>query len=103
MLVREDPYRHFLKPIDVAGVAVASDLLLDSDAGEATLLFSKTGLDPRKRVYGPVLANEIDVEALPGAIGEGGWRTSAGRSIPLPYVVAEEAFFPPKLAEIQLS
>jgi len=102
-LIREDPYRHFLRPIDVAGVAVPSDLLLKSDAGEATLVFSKTGFDPRKRVYGPVLANEIDVEVLPSAIGEGGWRTSSGRSIPLPYVVAEEAFFPAKLAEIQLS
>lgn len=102
-LMREEPYRHFLKPIDVAGVAVPSDLLLESDTGEATLIFSKAGLDPRKRVYGPVLGNEIDVEALPGAIGEAGWRTPSGRSIPLPYVIPEEAFFPRKLAEVQLS
>ncbi len=103
MLIREDPYRHFLKPIDVEGVAPPSDLLLESDSGEPMLVFSKAGLDPRKRVYGPVLANEIDLAALPGVMGEREWRTPAGRSIPLPYLIAEEAFFPPKLAEIPLS
>ncbi len=103
MLIREDPYRHFLKPINVDGVAPPSDLLLESDSGEPMLVFSKTGIDPRKRVYGPVLASEINLEALPGVIGDGEWRTPAGRSIPWPYLVAEDVFFPPKLAEIPLS
>jgi hypothetical protein len=101
--VREDPYRYFLKPLDVHGVQTASDLLLECDSGEEVLVFSKTGLDPRKRVYGPVLASEIDVNALPGAVGGEGWKTPAGRLIPCPYLVAEEAFFPPKLAEVPLS
>lgn len=102
-VIREDPYRHFLKPLDIQGVQTSSDLLLENDSGEPVLVFSKAGLDPRKRVYGPVLGGEIDVDSLPGVVGVENWRTPAGRIIPWPYLIAEEAFFPPKLAEIPLS
>jgi hypothetical protein len=101
--VREAPYRHFLVNIATEGVRAPSDLLLDSATGEDVLVFTRQGLNPRLRVHGPVLAEQIDVEKLPGPTGRAEWRTPAGRTIPWPYVIAEEAFLPPKLAQVELS
>jgi hypothetical protein len=103
-LVREEPYRHFLQPLDVQrDDRVPSDLLLETSSGASILALSRTGLRPTQRVYGPVLIEQLDLAAMRGPTGGENWRTPAGREIPYPYLIAEEAFFPPKLAEIELS
>ncbi|HYH45130.1 MAG TPA: hypothetical protein VEG34_05545, partial [Thermoanaerobaculia bacterium] len=101
--VREVPYRHFLVPLDVTGVRSQSDLLLDTQV-EDVLVFSRAGVDPAKRVDRGVLASQLryDAKSLPGPRGESGWRTPARQEIGYPYLIAEEAFFPPKLAELTL-
>ncbi len=102
-LVREPPYKHVLVPLDITGLTSQSDLFLDTPA-ETVLVLSRKGVDPRKRVDRAVLAGQLhyDSAALPGPRGEAGWRTPARQEINHPYLIAEEAFFPPKLAEVAL-
>jgi hypothetical protein len=102
-LVREPPYQHVLVPLDTTGLSSQGGLFLDT-ATEKVLVLSRKGVDPNKRVDRAVLAGQLryDSTALPGPRGEAGWRTPARQEISYPYLIAEEAFFPPQLAEVAL-
>jgi hypothetical protein len=102
-LVREEPYRHFFRPVDIRDQQAPSDLLLRTNSAESVLALSRTALKPTKRVYGPVLVEQLDLSGMKGPTGVAKWRTPAGLEIPHSYLIAEEAFFPPKLAEVELS
>ncbi len=103
-LVREVPYQYFFRRIDAPqGRSAPSELLLATHSENKILALSRSALRPTRRVYGPVLVEQLDLAGMQGPSGPARWRTPAGREIPYPYLIAEEAFFPPKLAEVALS
>jgi hypothetical protein len=100
------PYCYFLSALQhdrqlADGSDSESDLLLDISRGEPTLVFSRSGLDPADRVYQSTLVDQAGVRNLSGPTGESGWRARNGRAIPLPYLIAEEAFLPEQLAQLR--
>lgn len=102
-LIQEEPFRSVVVPLDVEQVDTPSDLLLDTRSGRSVLAFSRDGIRPEKRVYGSVSAGDVDLKGLPESERAGGWTTRSGRSVPWPYVIAEEVFFPPKLTKLEVS
>jgi hypothetical protein len=104
----DEPYSFFLHGCEVDSgreELSKSDILLDTRTpGQEVLAFSrKQGADPKLRVYGSVFGDQVDVARLKGSQVEGSWRTDLGREIPSGYVIAEDVFFPKKLAEMPLS
>jgi len=101
-LISETPYCHFLLSPEVEKRLPDSDLTLKTSKIPTTLVFSRSERDLSKRVYGPVFLDQVDLINLPGPIGKEGWKTKNGREVNFPYVIAEEAFLPPKLVELKL-
>jgi hypothetical protein len=100
------PYRFFLRgcTLDAGTEKLSqSDILLDvKDPATEVLVFSReAGADKKGRVYGSVYGDQVDVAKLKPSV-EGSWKTELGREIPVGYVVAEDVFFPKKLAELPL-
>ncbi len=108
--VREGPYRHFLVGAQADKGAVPagrpqSELLLRSERTKdrPVLVLSSTGLDPKARVWGSVLVDQLDIETMKeNPVGKAGWKTNAGREVPVAYVLVDEVFFPPRLLELPL-
>jgi hypothetical protein len=96
------PYRSFMRPIEANGIQPAGELLLETPRGEKYVVLKREGLDPLRRVYSGVFVSEIDLPALP-AEGPGPWTTKAGRTIPFPFIVAEDVLLTRKLAELPVS
>lgn len=104
-LVDKDPYRHFMRaPLETGLPGFASDQILKTREGvEETLVFKRHGLESTRRVWGAVFVDQVDLEKLKGPSGSPGWISRTGAAVPRPYLIAEEAFFPPKLVELDLS
>lgn len=108
--VYDPPYRYFLRALrydrqSSQGSYGESDLLLDTQErepiSEPILVFSRSGLAPTKRVYQSTLVDQAGLHLLLGPTGQGGWRARNGQVIPLPYLIAEEAFLPRQLAQLR--
>ncbi len=105
--IGEAPYARFLGSLKGTSSpggddTTQSDLLLKSSRGGEVLALSRSGLAAGQRVYGPILVNDIDFGKLKSATGTPEWRTRTGKLVPVPYVIAEEAFLPPKLAQVSI-
>ena len=100
--IKEAPYSAFLRALDIQPKQDDSDLLIESRRGKVIVL-ARQGLEPSSRVYGPSLLNDVDLGALRGPVVNEGWKTKSQRAIPLPCMLAEEAFFPRRLACIRAS
>ncbi|MEK7752159.1 MAG: hypothetical protein AAB654_09610, partial [Acidobacteriota bacterium] len=104
-LIAEAPYSRFLLfPPEAARPAATSDLLLKSKklGDRKVLALSRTRSLEGKRLWGSVLADQVDIAALRGPSGDK-FATRSGQEHNVPYVFPEEGFFPPKLVEVPLS
>jgi len=106
VLVKEEPYRLITsRPKHSDGFR--SDLLLTSRAGNSVIALAREGLSENWTVYGAVLAGAVDVSRsnLAESGGPAGWRTGRddGQTIPLPYLMVDDAFLPEKLLELPLT
>jgi hypothetical protein len=85
----------------------SSDLLLKSSRlseQQKTIVLSREKLTGQERAFGPVLVSQIDLKKLAaqGITGDT-FAPRGGKEISVPYVFAEESFFPPKLVELSIS
>jgi len=81
-----------------------SDLFLRSskaDAGNVVALKRK-GLPPRMRVHNAAFVEDVDLENLPSSSGDL-LKTRGGVEHRVKWVMAEEVFFPPKIARVSPS
>ncbi|MFN0106874.1 MAG: hypothetical protein ACKV2U_32875 [Bryobacteraceae bacterium] len=104
--VKPVPYKNFLLPVllgEGAGKDL-SDLFIDSKKTEnrKVLALSRSGLEPRDRVQGHVFADRLDWKRIQLSAGHGVAKMGGG-AVDLDYVVVESAFFPPRLAQVDLS
>jgi hypothetical protein len=103
--ISEPPYSRFLLfPPETARPAETSDLLLRSKklGDRKVLALYRTKSLEGKRLWGPVLADQVDIAGLPGPSGDK-FATRAGKEYNVPYAFPEEAFLPPKLVELPLA
>ncbi len=103
--ISDEPYTHFAQIPDAeAGGALDSDFKLTDTEGNDVLVLSRTALEGG-RVFGVLYVDQLDLStvAMPGPASEGPWEGPNGQRIPIPYVIAEEAFFPSKLVGLTLS
>ncbi|MCX7836311.1 MAG: hypothetical protein N2450_09660 [bacterium] len=100
-LIDRGIYRFFSKPLTIE-LQGNSDYYLNSSKQPNTnlLVFSRRGLDPTKAVYEFFYGDCIDTMRMP-AKGDSGWKTKLGDTIPIPYIMAEDVFFTPKIAKIE--
>ena len=106
-LIDGAPYSRFIRSVDEIPALPESDLLLASEKlGSAkNLVFARQGLDPNARIYKDLFVNRVHLseQTIPEARSETAWKTSTGREVPLPYVFADDVFFPQKLMRIKLA
>ncbi len=100
--IREEPFDNLLIGLKLDQQA-ESDLLLETADGRRVLLLSRKGLGTGRRVYGAILADQLQLDRMPGPKGEPNWQAPNGQEIPFGYVFAEEAFLPAKLFELPLT
>lgn len=95
------PYAGFLRSIAAEGVA-ASGLTLQRRDGREVIVLKRKDLDPKSRVHGATLVEELDLVNMP-AQSAGAWRTRSGREIGVPFLFAAEAFLCDALTEFPIS
>lgn len=101
------PYHFFFEIPDIGKTLPkldASDFEVNGVSGPV-LILSRTGLDGGGRVYRSLFVNQLDLtpRGMPGPRSAGEWKTPTGHVVPIPYVIAEETFFPPRLITLTLS
>ena len=104
-VIAEAPYSRILLFLpESARPTETSDLLLRSEklGDRKVLALSRTKSLEGKRLWGPVLADQVDIAGLHGPSGDK-FATRSGQEHNVPYVFPEEAFFPPKLVELPLA
>jgi hypothetical protein len=81
-----------------------SDLFLRSSKAAAgnVVALKRKGLPPRLRVHNGAFVEDIDLEDLPGSTGDL-LKTRGGVEHHVKWVMAEEVFFPPKIARVSPS
>ncbi len=102
-LIERLPYSAFSRAAkhDGAQPTAQSQLLLKGREGAAdVVVLSRKGMDPGKRVWDAVFIDQIDLASLPGPRGPRGWTARTGKTVDVPYVIAEEEFLPPGLADL---
>lgn len=97
----QEPYGVFLRPLEAGGPA-PEGLLLNGTDGVELIVLKRQGLDPRQRVHGATLVEDLDLNGM-SAEDQAGWRTRTGREMRVPYVFADDLFLTEKLIEIPVS
>ncbi len=102
--IPEAPFDRLLVGLQLDSQRAESDLLLTTvDGREQVVALSRTSPLTGRRVFSSILADQLQIDKLPGPKGEKGWKTLDGQEIPYGYVIAEEAFLPAKLIELPLA
>jgi hypothetical protein len=98
------PYEAMLVRADVQGTGTGSNCLIDSKAlgNREVLALSRTRMPSRTRIYDAVSADQVDLARIQGPSGLS-FESRGGQPVNVPYVIAEEAFFPEKLVRVPLS
>ncbi|MFH1742724.1 MAG: hypothetical protein ABIH23_27270 [bacterium] len=105
-MIDANPYGAFIRAVDEIPHPPESDLLLKSErlGEEKMLVFARQGLDQNWRIYNDLFVNRVHLseQAIPASQSGSAWKTSTGREVPLPYVFADDVFFPKRLLRIKV-